>query len=86
MRQALLKNESPNQTANNGTPLIIVATQRRARPGGRNPPRRAGAQLDAVDREGYTAPARATEKGDVDIAEILLRRNASPNAHRLARA
>ena len=27
VRQALLRNENPNQTANNGTPLLIVAVQ-----------------------------------------------------------
>ena len=36
---------------------------------------------DAVDRESYTSLIRAAEKGDVDIAELLLlKRNAKPNA------
>ncbi|MBL0899409.1 MAG: ankyrin repeat domain-containing protein, partial [Reyranella sp.] len=33
--------------------------------------------VDAVDREGYTALMRAVEKNDIDIADILLRRNAN---------
>jgi ankyrin repeat protein len=76
VRQALLKHESPNQTANNGQPLLIVATR-----AGHVPVvetlLKGGAQPDAVDLEGYSALMRASEKGDVDIVEILLRRNAS---------
>lgn len=76
VRQALLKQESPNQTANNGQPLLIVAVR-----AGHIPVvetlLKGGARIDAVDPEGYTALMRATEKGDVDIAELLLRRQAS---------
>jgi ankyrin repeat protein len=76
VRQALLKQESPNQTANNGSPLLTVAVR-----AGHIPVvetlLKGGARPDAVDPEGYTALMRATEKGDVEIAEILLRRNAS---------
>lgn len=76
VRQALLKQESPNQTANNGQPLLIVAVR-----AGHLPVvetlLKGGARIDAVDPEGFSALMRATEKGDVDIAELLLRRNAS---------
>ena len=64
VRQALLKQESPNQTANNGQPLLVVATR-----AGHVPVvetlLKGGAQPDAVDLEGYTALMRASEKGDV---------------------
>lgn len=76
VRQALLKQESPNQTANNGQPLLVVAVR-----AGHIPVvetlLKGGARVDAVDPEGYSALMRTAEKGDVDIAEILLRRNAS---------
>ena len=76
VRQALLKHENPNQTANNGTPLLIIAVQ-----SGHIPVvdvlLKGGAVIDAIDREGYTALMRAAEKNDVDIVEILLRRNAA---------
>lgn len=76
VRQALLRNESPNQTANNGQPLLIVAVS-----AGHIPVvetlLKGGAIVDTVDRESYTALMRATEKNDVDIVEILLRRNAN---------
>ena len=76
VRQALLRNENPNQTANNGTPLLIVAVQSGSIPVVETL-LKGGAIVDTVDRESYTALMRATEKNDVDIAEILLRRNAS---------
>ena len=76
VRQALLKQESPNQSANNGQPLLIVAAR-----AGHIPVvetlLKGGARVDAVDPEGYSALMRAAEKGDVEIADILLRRNAS---------
>jgi ankyrin repeat protein len=76
VRQALLKQESPNQSANNGQPLLIVAVR-----AGHIPVvetlLKGGARVDAVDPEGYSALMRAAEKGDVEIADILLRRNAS---------
>jgi ankyrin repeat protein len=76
VRQALLKQESPNQTANNGQPLLIVAVR-----AGHIPVvetlLKGGAIPDAVDPEGYTALMRAAEKGDVEIVDILLRRNAT---------
>lgn len=79
VRQALLKHESPNQTANNGSPLLTVAVR-----AGHIPVvetlLKGGAMPDAVDPEGYTALMRAVEKGDVEIVEILLRRNASTRA------
>ncbi|WP_296349822.1 ankyrin repeat domain-containing protein [Reyranella sp.] len=76
VRQALLKNENPNQTANNGTPLLIVAVQSGSIPVVETL-LKGGAIVDSIDRENYTALMRATEKNDVDIVEILLRRNAS---------
>ncbi len=76
VRQALLRNENPNQTANNGTPLLIVAVQSGYIPVVETL-LKGGAIVDSVDRESYTALMRATEKNDVDIVEILLRRNAS---------
>lgn len=76
VRQALLRNENPNQTANNGTPLLIVAVQSGSIPVVQTL-LKGGAIVDIADRESYTALMRATEKNDVDIAEILLRRNAS---------
>jgi len=76
VRLALLKQESPNQTANNGQPLLTVAT-RAGHVAVVETLLKGGAQPDAVDLESYTALMRASEKGDVDIAEILLRRNAS---------
>ncbi len=39
---------------------------------------KAGAAADATDREGYTSLLRAAERGDVDMVEILLRKNAKP--------
>ena len=76
VRQALLKQESPNQTANNGQPLLVVAVR-----AGHIPVvetlLKGGAIPDASDRDGYTALMRAAEKGDVEITDILLRRNAS---------
>ena len=51
VRQALLKHESPNQTANNGQPLLTVAVR-----AGHVPVvetlLKGGAQPDAVDPEG----------------------------------
>ncbi len=76
MRQALLKQESPNQTANNGQPLLIVAV-------------RAG-HIPVVETLLKVAPSpirwirglhgldACGEKGDVEIVDILLKRNASP--------
>jgi ankyrin repeat protein len=79
VRQGLLKNENPNQTGNNGTPLIIIAVQ-----SGNiamvETLLKGGAIVDSIDRDGYTGLLRATEKGDVDIVDILLKRNAKPNA------
>lgn len=76
VRAALLRRENPNQTANNGMPLLIVAVQ-----AGHLPVvevlLKGGALIDAVDRDGYTALMRAAEKNDVDIVEMLLRRNAN---------
>lgn len=76
VRQSLLRNENPNQTANNGTPLLIVAVQ-----SGHIPVvetlLKGGAIVDSIDPESYTALMRAAEKNDADIVEILLRRNAS---------
>ena len=76
VRAALLRRENPNQTANNGTPLLIVAVQ-----AGHLPVvdvlLKGGAVIDAVDRDGYTALMRAAEKNDLDIVEMLLRRSAN---------
>ncbi len=78
VRAALLRRENPNQTANNGTPLLIVAVQQGSLPVVETL-LKGGAIVDSMDREGYTALLRAAEKGDVDIVEILLRRNARTN-------
>ena len=63
VRQALLKQESPNQTANNGQPLLIVAVR-----AGHIPVvetlLKGGAIPDSMDPEGYTALMRAAEKAE----------------------
>lgn len=78
VRQALLKNENPNQT-DNGQPLLTVAVLN-GHVAIVETLLKGGALVDAVDRDSYTALIRAAERGDVDVVDVLLKRNAKPNA------
>ena len=75
VRQALLKGENPNQNDSSGRPLLMIAVMD-GQVAVVQTLLKGGAVADATDRDSYTSLLRAAEKGDVDIADLLLKRNA----------
>src|SRR5436305_1689396 len=79
VRQSLLKGENPNQNDSSGRPLLMIAVMD-GQVAVVQTLLKGGAVVDALDRDSYTSLLRAAEKGDVDIADLLLKRNAKPSA------
>ncbi|MFI4999962.1 MAG: ankyrin repeat domain-containing protein, partial [Reyranellales bacterium] len=79
VRQALFKGENPNQSDTNGQPLLMISVLA-GQVAVAETLLKGGAVVDATDREGYTSLIRAAERGDADLVEMLLKRNAKPNA------